>query len=128
MEPMMLVHDKTKVDRRVGRHAPSLFNRTATAGILTHAGFLQNRFQGTEVRKGRLQEVEADKTREPEPVGAVKMSQGEAQENERAGEPADDHVHFHKNRHRYRAARSGKVTNPSAGRTAYLSGWGSRQA
>jgi hypothetical protein len=42
-----------------------------------------------------LQEVEPDECREPEPILAVIVSQQEAQENERASEPADDHMHFH---------------------------------
>lgn len=42
-----------------------------------------------------MQQVEADKRGEPEPVGAVVMREQQAGQDERAGKPADDEVHFH---------------------------------
>ena len=67
----------------------------ATPRVFAHAAFFENHFEGTEVRKGRLQQVEADESSKPEPALAVEMSQCEAQQNECPGETADDEVHFH---------------------------------
>src|SRR6516162_7464053 len=71
------------------------FGRTATAGIASHAGLFKNEFQRTKAGERGLEEVKADKGGEPEPVTAVIISQQRTGEDERAGEPADEHVHFH---------------------------------
>ena len=42
-----------------------------------------------------MQQIKADECGEPEPVLAVVMREQQADEDERASEPADDHVHFH---------------------------------
>ena len=59
------------------------------------AEFFQDDFQRTEFRERRLQQVEADKGRDPEPVRAVVVRQQQAGQDEDAGEPADDEFHFH---------------------------------
>ena len=56
---------------------------------------LQHDFQRAEIRKRRLQQVEANERGEPKPVGTVVMREQQAGEDKRAGKPADDHVHFH---------------------------------
>ena len=43
--------------------------------------------------EGRLKEIESHKRCDPEPVGAVIMRQQQADEDETAGESADDHFH-----------------------------------
>jgi hypothetical protein len=73
-----------------------LLGRATTAGILTHAAFLQDDFQRAEVCERGLQQVEPDKGGEPEPVWAVVVREDEAQEDEGASKPANDQVHFHK--------------------------------
>ena len=55
----------------------------------------QHHFQRAEICERRLQQVEAHERGEPEPIGAVVMREQQAGQNERAGEPADDDVHFH---------------------------------
>ena len=55
----------------------------------------QHHFQRTEICERQLQQVEADERGEPEPIGAVVMREQQAGEDEYAGEPSDDHVHFH---------------------------------
>jgi hypothetical protein len=74
---------------------PSIRLHRATASLLTHADFSQDDLQGTKVRERRLQEIEPDECREPKPVSAVIMRERKAQEDEDAGEAADDQVHFH---------------------------------
>ena len=80
-------------------------SRTAGAGGLflivatraANAHFPQRHFQRAEIRERRLQQVEADKRGEPEPVRAVIMREQQAGEDERAGEPADEELDFHGN-------------------------------
>ena len=60
-----------------------------------HAKFFQNDFQRTKFRERRLQQIEADKGRDPEPVRTVVVRQQQAGQDEDAGEPADDEFHFH---------------------------------
>jgi hypothetical protein len=80
-----------------GRHPISILLHVATTPrVFADAGFLEDDFQRTEVRKGRLQQVEANECREPEPVMAVEMGEREAEQDKYSGEAADDHMHFHK--------------------------------
>ena len=58
--------------------------------------FLEHDLQRAEVRDGRLEQIEAHKSREPKPVRAVVVGQDKAQKDERAGKPADKEMHFHK--------------------------------
>src|ERR1035441_8957286 len=60
-----------------------------------NAELFQHHFQRAEICERRLQQVEAHERGEPEPVGAVVMREQQAGEDEYAGEPSDDHVHFH---------------------------------
>jgi len=76
---------------RAARTARLFFVATTRAT----ADFLQHNFQRAEICERRLQQVEADKRGEPEPVGAVVMREQQTGENKRAGKPADKHVHFH---------------------------------
>jgi hypothetical protein len=62
--------------------------------VLSDADLPQDDLQGTKAGEGRLQEIEPDKGGEPEPVGAVKMSQQKAEEDERAGKPTDERFHM----------------------------------
>ena len=59
----------------------------------TDAEFAQNQFQGAEVGKGRLQQVEAHKRCKPEPLRAVVMCQHQANKYERPRKPTYDHFH-----------------------------------
>jgi hypothetical protein len=68
---------------------------TATIAVFADAGFPKNYFERAKVRKGRLQEVEADECGEPEPVMTVDVREREAEQDEHSSEPADDQVHFH---------------------------------
>jgi len=82
--------------------------RFSFAARPAHSEFPEHHLQWTKVRERRLQQVEADKRRKPKPVFALIVREHEAQEDERAGEPADKHMHFHiKNR----ATKLEKVTN-----------------
>ena len=42
-----------------------------------------------------MQQIEANESGEPKPIRAVVVRKHKAQEDECAGKPADDHVHFH---------------------------------
>src|SRR5665647_1848787 len=77
---------------RTARTAGLFFIATTRAA---NAHFLQHHFQRAEIRERRLQQVEADKRGDPEPVRAVVMREQQAGQNEYAGEPADEQVHFH---------------------------------
>jgi hypothetical protein len=72
--------------------AAVFIGRTATT---PNSQLLQDDFQRTEVRKGRLHQIKTHERGEPKPVRAVVVREHQAQEDKRAGEPADDHVHFH---------------------------------
>jgi hypothetical protein len=67
----------------------------ATSGVAAHAAFFENPFERTKAREGRLQQVEADKRGEPEPVLTMVVREHKTQENKRAGEAADDEFHLH---------------------------------
>ena len=77
---------------RTARTAGLFFIATTRAA---NAHFLQHHFQRAEIRERRLQQVEAHERGEPEPVRAVIMREQQAGQNEHAGEPADDEMHFH---------------------------------
>jgi hypothetical protein len=55
--------------------------------------FAQDDLQGTESCEGRLEQVEPDERGEPKPVRAVVMGEDQAEEDEAAGEAANDHFH-----------------------------------
>ena len=55
----------------------------------------QHDFQRTEIRERRLQQVETNERSEPKPIRAVVVREQQADEDKRAGEPADDQVPFH---------------------------------
>ncbi len=65
------------------------------AAARAHARLSQEDFQGTKVRKGGLQQIHADKSREPKPVRTMIVSQQKADQNESPGESADDHFHWY---------------------------------
>ena len=66
----------------------------AAAGA-ADAELFQDDFQRTEFRERRLQQVEADKRRDPEPVRTVVVCEHQARQDEDAGKAADDEFHFH---------------------------------
>ena len=68
---------------------------SVTAACAARAELFQHHFQRAEIRERRLQQVEAYERGEPEPVRVVVMRQQQAGEDKRAGEPANEHVHFH---------------------------------
>jgi hypothetical protein len=72
-----------------------LFGFATTPSVFADACLLEHDFERAEVRKGRLQQVEANERGEPKPVLAVIVREHEAEEDKQTGEPADDHVHFH---------------------------------
>jgi hypothetical protein len=72
--------------------AARLFTLAATP---SDSEFSENDLQRTKISEGGLQQVKADEGGKPKPVRAMVVRQDEAQEDERAGKPSDDHLHFH---------------------------------
>jgi hypothetical protein len=71
------------------------FGGTATSAVTADANSFENDFQRAEICERRLQQIEADKHRKPEPVGTEVVRQQQADKDERPGKPADDKLHFH---------------------------------
>ena len=69
------------------------FFLTRGARTLADSDFPQDHLQRAEVGEGRLQEVEPDKGGEPQPIGAVEVSQQKADQDEDARKSPEDHFH-----------------------------------
>ena len=61
--------------------------------LSSHTDFSEDEFQRAEVGKGRLEQVETHECRKPQPVGVMVVGEGQADEDEGAGKPANDAFH-----------------------------------
>jgi len=61
--------------------------------LSSHTDFSEDEFQRAEVGKGRLEQVETHECRKPEPVGVMEVGEGQADEDEGTGKPANDTFH-----------------------------------